>query len=185
MRTRLQRLSDAKFFSGWVTDLDDTELRVRLNVSGECEPGDQFLVEIFGNEVNASFKAGLSVSFDNQAYLTILSPIQHRAATESARLSVSDMFGNVTTDETEVDVRVVDISRQGMGIIVRIPLTKGSQIRYKVISPVGELHGQAQVRYCRLDPTGNGLYRVGLRILDLTRVEQAKWHRLVERDAVA
>ena len=183
MRTRLQRLSDAKFFSGWVTDLDDTELRVRLNVSGECEPGDQFLVEIFGNDVNCSFKAGLSVSFDNQAYLTILSPVQYRQATESARLSVSDMFGNVVTEESEIDVRVVDISRHGMGMIVRIPLPKGSQFSYKVISPVGELHGQAQVRYCRLDPSGNGLYRIGARIMDLTRVEQAKWNRLIERDA--
>jgi len=183
MRTRLQRLSDAKFFSGWVTDLDETEVRVRLNVAGECEPGDQFLVEIFGNEVNASFKAGLSVSFDNQAYLTILSPIQHRAATESARLSVSDMFGNVVNEDSEVDVRVVDISRHGMGMIVRIPLTKGSQLKYKVISPVGELHGQGQVRYCRLDPSGNGLYRVGVRILELSRVDQAKWTRLIERDA--
>ena len=33
MRARLQRLGDAKFISGWVSDLDESEVRVRLNAA--------------------------------------------------------------------------------------------------------------------------------------------------------
>ena len=113
---------------------------------------------------------------------TILSPIQHRAATECARLSVKDVFGNLVSDEALVEVRVVDVSKQGMGMLVGVPLTQGSHVTYKVVSPVGELSGQAQVRYCRLDASGNGLYRVGVRLEEQSRVEQSKWTRLIEQE---
>jgi hypothetical protein len=182
-RTRLQRLNDAKFFSGWVTDFDEVEVRIRLNVSGECEPGDRFLVEIYGTKAVASFQAEIEIAFDNQVHLAITPPVKYRSTTETARMSVSDMYGVIEYDGSEMDARVADISREGMGLVVKSLIPKDAEVTYRIASPVGEVRGLGQVRYCRMDPSGNGLYRLGLRILQLSRIEQAKWLRLVDRDA--
>src|SRR5579862_2974024 len=86
MRTRMQRLKDAKFFSGWVSTFDEQEARIRLTLFGECEPGDRFLVEVFGPETVAVFQGAVSMAFDNHVYLNVLVPVQYRRTTENARV---------------------------------------------------------------------------------------------------
>ena len=182
-RTRLQRLKDARFFSGWVNDFDDHEVRIRLSSPGQCEPGDRFLVEIYGSDTVATFQAGVTMAFDNQAYLTVFGPVQYRRSTENARLSVSGIFGTVSFEGAEVEARVADISRSGVGLIVRKALTRKATVELKLCTPAGEVTGGGEVRYCRPDPSGNGSFRAGVRLMEMGRLEKARWVRLFEREA--
>lgn len=183
MRTRLQRIKDAKFFSGWVNDFDDQEVRVRLSSPGECEPGDRFLVEIYGTETVATFQAGVTMAFDNQAYLNVFGPIQFRRATENARLCVTGMFGTIIVDGVEIEARVADISRGGVGLILRKSVARKASAQLKLCTPAGEVAGEGEVRYCRPDPSGNGSFRAGIRLSELGRLEKARWLRLFDREA--
>lgn len=183
MRSRLQRLKDAKFFSGWVNDFTDQEVRIRLTSSAECEPGDRFLVEIFGAETVASFQAVISMAFDNNVYLNVLPPVQYRRSTENARLCVSGVMGTVTHEGNEMEVRVADISRAGVGLIVRKAIPRKVTVQLKMSTPAGEVTGEGEVRYCRPDPSGNGTFRTGIRLGELGRLEKARWLRLFESEA--
>jgi hypothetical protein len=183
MRTRLQRIKDAKFFSGWVNDFDEQEVRVRLSATGECEPGDRFLVEIFGAETIAMFQATITMAFDNQAYLSVFGPVQYRRSTENARLCVTGMFGTITADNVEIEARVADISRAGVGLILRKSVTRKAVVHLKLATPAGEVTGEGEVRYCRPDPSGNGSFRAGILLSELGRLEKARWLRLFDREA--
>ena len=183
MRTRLQRIKDAKFFSGWVNDFDEQEVRVRLSSPGECEPGDRFLVEIFGTETVATFQAGVSMAFDNQAYLNVFGPIQYRRATENARLCVTGMFGTISSEGGDIEARVADISRAGVGLILRKAVPRKTVVHIKLCTPAGEVAGDGEIRYCRPDPSGNGSFRAGVRLSELGRLEKARWLRLFDREA--
>jgi hypothetical protein len=183
MRTRLQRLKDAKFFSGWVASFDEQEARIRLSTGHVCETGDRFLVEIFGPETIATFEAAATMAFDEHAFLSVIQPIRYRRATEHARVCVTGMIGVINCDGNEYEARVADISRAGVGLIVRRPLPRKSGVMLKLVTPAGEISGEGEVRYCRPDPSGDGTFRAGVRLGELSRLEKARWLRLFESDA--
>ncbi len=183
MRARLQRLKDAKFFTGWISDFDGHEVRVRLGVAGECEPGDLFMFEIYGTELDAIFQARVTMAFDNQSNMSVVGGVSYRPATENARICVSGMFGVVGTPDGDIEVRVTDISVNGLGLVIRKPLKQKMLVKLRLTTAVGEVTGEGEVRYCRLDPAGTGSYRAGLRLSELGRLEKARWLRLFDRDA--
>ena len=176
-------MKDAKFFSGWVNHFDGREVRIRLSQPGGCDPGDQFLVEIFGSDLDVIFQAAVSMAFDNQIYLNVFGQITMRHASEKARLSVNGIFGVITTEEGDVEVRAVDISVGGIGLLCKKPLKKKAVVKLKLCTPAGEIVGEGEVRYCRVDPSGNGSYRAGIMLSELGRLEKARWQRLYEREA--
>jgi hypothetical protein len=183
VRVRLQRLKDARFFSGWVSDFDERDLRIRLSSSGQSEVGDRFLVEIFGAETVAICQASVTMAFDTQANLTVLGPVQYRHSTESSRLAVTSMFGTVTTQDDEIEARIADISRTGVGLILRKSLTRKTSVKLKLCTPAGEILADGEVRYSRPDTSGNGSFRAGIRLMEMGRLEKARWIRLFEREA--
>jgi hypothetical protein len=182
-RARMQRLKDARFFSGWVKSFDEGEVRIRLSSPGDSDPGDRFLIELYGEETVAMFQAGITMSFDNQAYLTILGPVQYRRTTENARLAISGVFGTVVAEGEEIEARVADISRTGIGLVVRKSLNRKSTVQFKLSTPAGEVTGDGEVRYCRPDTSGNGSFRAGIKLTELGRLEKARWMRLFEKPA--
>jgi hypothetical protein len=183
MRTRLQRLKDAKFFTGWVTDFDEQEVKVRLGTDEACEPGDYYLLEIFGPLSDAVLQARVRMAFDNQAYFTIHGTINYRPATENARLRITGITATLTYPDFEVEGRVLDISHNGVGMVVRKALVQKSKAKIRLQTPRGEINAEGEIRYCRAESNGSGNFRVGIRLGDLARLEKARWQRLFESEA--
>jgi hypothetical protein len=185
MRTRLQRIRDAKFFTGWVTEFDEHEVKVRLSTLDTFEPGDHYLLEVFGPEVDAILQARVRMAFDNQAYFTVHGAVNYRPATENARIRVTGISGVLIFSDFEAEGKVVDISQNGIGMLVRKPLPQKSQMRIRLLTPKGEINAEGEVRYCRAETNGSGSYRIGIRLGLLGRLERARWHRLFETDVAA
>jgi hypothetical protein len=183
MRTRLQRVRDAKFFTGWITEFDEHEVKVRLGTIDTFEPGDHYLIEVFGPEVDAILQARVRMAFDNQAYFTVHGAVNYRPATENARLKVTGITGHLLFPDFDVEGKVIDISQNGIGMLVRKALPQKSHMQVRLLTPRGEINAEGEIRYCRAETNGSGTYRVGIQLGSLGRLERARWQRLFETDA--
>lgn len=179
-RTRMQRLSDAKLFSGWVVSMSPYEVVVRVNDQNFTKLDDRIFVQAFGDKVTGTF-TGRVVSTRNQtvtlAFETSLKTIK---ANEELRLKTDLMLGEIDAAGFKLEFQLVDISSSGLGVITKLPLVKGGTVRFSVMVDGSELASEAEVRYCRPIESDQGQFRVGLKIKDPDRVCQARWHRFID-----
>lgn len=184
-RARLQRISDARFFSGWVKDFGPTEVRVRAAADFDLQSGDQFMIQLAGKGATAIFRGQLGFTSGRMLNFRITTPVRVVASTEAMRIAVDGMRGTISDDEDTVEVTVVDVSDSGAGIVCKAQPERGSTVRFEFNAPAGEVSGEAEVRYCRPDPETEGQFRVGLMIKLASRLDQAKWSRMLEVDDAA
>ena len=78
---------------------------------------------------------------------------------------------------------VVDISQRGIGLVIGVPVTRGSWVSMTLKSEFGEIQCTGQVRYCKPDTEQFGSYRVGVALDALDRLAGARWRRLYDAAA--
>ncbi len=179
-RARLQRLSDAKFFAGWVRKLTEKELLVELAPDSECYVGDTFNVQAQGKDRTAVVTGMIVAMEDRQAAFEVMGRIQLINQTEMARFLVSDVTGEVFGEEGQTSVMIVDVCEGGAALTSPSSLKVGSDVELKI-----EIHETlvtlpALVRYCKADKADPSIYRVGLEMKSLNRIDHARWHTFVE-----
>lgn len=182
-RVRLQRLSDAKFFSGWVKEFTRTDLVVRMGSLAPMAGGDVFMVQVHGPTFTALFKAVLRSAAEKDLCFTIPEPVRFLKASEQVRVSVVGVSALVTASNRAFESMVVDLSTTGAGLLATRELKKGEIVRVMFTTPVGEIECGAEVRYCKPDSIDDGSFRVGLQLEQMGRIERARWNRLVDQDA--
>ncbi len=179
-RTRIQRMRDARFFSGWMKDLSNVSARVALKGCPAIEVGEKFMVECHGKEKIAMFQAELSGISGEDAVLSVIGQVTYRPTSESARVTVHSVTGTIKFDGMSTEVEVVDVSENGMGLISAQSLTRGEIVEAILCSPCGEICCAGEVRYCKPDPDQFGKFRVGLALEPLDRLAGARWKRLYD-----
>lgn len=184
-RARFQRLSDAKFFAGWVRDFSASAIIVTLSSGAPMEPGDEFVFEVHGRSSHASFPAVLSMVSADEFLFNIPQPMRLLTTTEEARVYVQDMAGVLRGDCLELDVVVIDVSRHGAGLLAPIELRAGERVTIQVDTPNGVVSCHGEVRYCRPSRKHYGHFRAGLLLDDMARIEKARWLNLVDQSQAA
>lgn len=203
-RARFQRLRDAKFFHGWITGFFGNSVEVSTSTDAPVKIGDEFRFEGYGHHISVVFNGRLeevgeldimsdgivtAIAGSNARVLeakrialklTVVSPVRFAASNESVRLKTEDRYTKVKVGIHELEAFTVDVSPNGVGIVLRHPLNPDDCVTASVETPVGVVTGMASVRYCRPDIDRDGFYRVGLMFIDLGRVERPRWERFLK-----
>jgi len=184
VRVRLQRLSDAKFFAGWVRTLSDTEIVVDFAGSDWFETGSKFFVTINGIQTAAAVQATLETQSPGFMTLKYDGSLRYLNPTEAARRQVTGLTGVIRMDDIEIEMQISDISTKGFGAVIDGSLPRGTIVEIDVDTQFGNVTGKAEVRYCRQDAKDSMKHRMGLQLVQLGRIETARWSRLTEEGSV-
>ena len=207
-RVRYQRLSDARFFSGWVQSFRGGLVVVRSRNDVALLKGDEFLFHIYGQEAIAVFVGKFTGNDDLEVMRTadfqymassqtqiitvkeldfefeVTSQVRQHASSGDFRLSVSSMTAQIRIDEENTfEVSVLDISDKGIGMLSQNNLNRGDLVTVDLFTPAGLVTAPAEVRYCRPEIGVTGFYRLGLRILELERAALQRWKQALEEAA--
>lgn len=182
-RVRMQRLSDAKLFNGWVLVFDDMHLVTKLRDPLPLSAQDMFLVEIHGMERNAQFKGILAELNDSVVTIAIPEPIRYHAARENGRFFVDELKGTVQMGTVKAPITVEDLSRGGVGARTSLQLPRGEIQKFSIESLDGDIQFEAEVRYCKPVPGAEGQFRVGLAIRSMDRLATARYMKYFQNAA--
>ncbi|HEY3780878.1 MAG TPA: PilZ domain-containing protein [Fimbriimonadaceae bacterium] len=180
-RARIQRIRDAKLFSGWVRSFSGTTVVVTLNRDENVRPGESFVFQVQGPGSVAMFTAVLELAFGTELTLKLVSEVRFTKSEGSMRLLVEGMTGQLIYDEYELEVTILDLSENGAGVVTDESLEKGTGIQLIIDSPQGRVDCAGEVIYCR--PLDDNQYRIGMSIKPQNRVDTARWQRLLFSDA--
>jgi hypothetical protein len=183
VRVRLQRLSDAKFFAGWVRTLSDTDIVIDFANQDEFEIGSKFFVTINGVHSSAVVQATLECQSSGFLTLKYDGVLRYLNTTEAVRRLVTGLSGTINIDGAEIEMNISDVSVNGFGAVVDGSLTRGSIVDLDIETPFGNVTGKAEIRYCRQDTKNSLKHRVGIQFLQLGRIETARWSRLTQDTA--
>jgi hypothetical protein len=163
-RVRLQRLSDAKFFSGWVIELTAETVLIKINGEPELKVGDRFAAEIHGATHVARGTIELTDPNASATRFQITAAMQYATVTEQARFLVDGVTCLIFVDGREIAAEVIDYSAKGLGFRSLRPLYPGTDVEMVVTSGTLSASVDGQIRHCRLDPDAPGRYRGGVLI---------------------
>jgi hypothetical protein len=179
-RARLQRISDMKFFTGWVEAINHAEVRIRLKASHVVAArGDRFSVEVSGKEQTAAFIGEVTEVVGSVIALTLPRGMVLQPKKENARVSMFGIRGRVMFEGSEYSITLVDISEDGMGLLSSANLERGTVIEFEIFTPIGSVNGAGEVRYCRADQDAPTQFRAGIHVNALDRIERARWNQLL------
>lgn len=182
-RARLQRLKDAKFFNGWVKELDLEQEQFAIQVLGAmqtCEPGELFITEIHGVDRTMIIKGKVTMASEGIVAFAFVAEPQNLPPREKARIKVEGVSATLSTNNGAIDVEIADISIEGCGILSPGQVEKGSVIELMIDSPAGPINCRGEVRYTKTDSEMPGLYRLGILLEPFGRLEQARWNKMIE-----
>lgn len=184
VRVRMQRLSDAKFFSGWVRTLSDTEIVIDFPGGDWFEAGAKFFVTINGVQTAAAVQATLESQSPGFITLRYDGALRYLNPTEAARRQVTGIIGVLKIDVAEIEIQVTDVSSRGFGGVIDGSLNRGTIVDIEIDTQFGNVSGKAEVRYCRQDSRDSMKHRMGFLFTQLGRIEAARWSRLTEEGVV-
>ncbi len=183
VRVRLQRLSDAKFFAGWVRTLSDSDIVIDFATGQEFEIGSKFFVTINGVHTSAVVQATLENQSTGFLTLKYDNSLRYLNTTEAVRRLVTGLSGTVIIDSAEIEMSISDVSVNGFGAVIDGTMNRGSIIELDIDTPFGNVTGKAEIRYCRKDSKDSLKHRIGVQFVQLGRIETARWNRLTEDSA--
>lgn len=181
---------------------------VRSSTEVVITPGQEFLFQIFGATSMALFTARLSnidamdlvknaefvfVEGSNAQVMSvsemdfdfeITSQIRYSAATESVRRLVSTTSATIEIeDEEPLEVMISDVSQNGVGFVSHSKFEKGTVCKLDIFSEHGVITATGSIRYSRTDGKNLHAYRTGVVFNTMSRIDEAKWRRLLPRAA--
>jgi hypothetical protein len=149
-----------------------------LNDPTSVEVGDILVAEVSGRENLALLDASVKTIIDDEIVLDFRRPPRYEVAREKFRTLVQNVRGSVNYEGENVDLEVLDISEQGLGLLSFAPVQTGSRVKLSLETPYGPVKVSGLVRYCRSDPKRIGLYRAGLYLDEMGRLDRARWNKL-------
>lgn len=178
-RVRLQRLSDAKFFSGWVRKFTHEEVVVRMNKPLPMAVGDVFMVQVHGFAASALFQAVLLREAEGDFQFAIPESARIVAPNEQARVVTAGVTAMVMSGRRNVEADVVDVGARGVGLVTTCDFVKGERVFATFKTPVGPIESMGTVSYARLEAPEGTTYRIGIELDELDRIGNARWQRLL------
>lgn len=197
-RTTFQRTSDAKFFHGWIRQIQPECLTAVMVGDQPFAPGDQFRFRIFSDlqdayldaefcreqaaiSPNPNYPMPYAVLAKTREYVFIIrSEIRLEPSKEQARLYPSGIVASVVDADGQqgAGLLVVNISKQGLCVSGRTEHPKHTRLKIE-LNVLGEpIVATVEVRYCVKDRSFPGQHRIGLQIVEMDRVSGGRWRQL-------
>jgi hypothetical protein len=180
-RFRLQRLRDAKLFSGWISEIDASNAALKLNGRPALDAGDKFFIQAFGEGQSITCQVEYLAGKPDRAIFKLHPPVKILQSTEDMRILVDGMKCNLKLGWFDAPGTLLDLSATGLGLQTSVPVERGETAEFSIIASVGEIIGSGEVRYCKAMDGVAGSYRVGLELAEFDRVNLAKWRRLLSQ----
>ena len=184
-RLRLQRARDAKIMNGSLVSWKGQCVIVRLIDNHEISAGDSFIAEVHGPSSKIIFSAHFLNKIGDQVELGINGDIRQYAASELARIKLPGVPALVKWDGHESEVQIMDISKEGVGLLGFDPIDRNAMVEITIGSGSDAFDYKAQVRYCRDSPDFVGRVQVGLRLDLSSRLAAGKWTQQFEQSLKA
>lgn len=181
-RARMQRVSDAKFFNGWVGGFLGSHLSMKMSPHSPLEIGDRVFVTICSATCSATFQAIAVAHSSLETTLQLETQPNYGPALEDVRYCCDATGGALIVGARRHTLQIGDISEKGLGGYVDAEVPRGTQVGFEIEGIYGKVGGLAEVRYCRAAP-GETNYRIGLLITQVGRIDQARWTRMLGAQA--
>ncbi len=176
----MQRLTDARFFRGWVDRSDEDLIVMASEPDLPVDKGDEFQVEIAAQERRVAFRGKLTDRGFGEYHVRLLGDIQLFPTDEEVRIAVQTPTKCCLIGDGEIEGEILDISEAGMGIFIQQPVDRESKYFFQVESVVGRIAGEAEARYCRRLMTPPNTFRAGFRVTIPDRISRGRWAHLCD-----
>ncbi len=184
MRIRLQRGSSGEWLAGWVTHLSRDEARVHLWNFLVMKADEPVVGECYGQGTVARFNGRIIAQAGQDLAIAVHGSISYAPSEETPRIQASGLMGTLRSRMGDAMMQVLDVSPLSLGTMVDMPLDPGDQLAMSLSTEMGPIDAKVTVANCRPDGTSEG-FRVGLHIVDMARLDRARWGRLVIERAEA
>ncbi|RYG68079.1 hypothetical protein EON77_15860 [bacterium] len=179
----MQRLSDAKFFNGWVGGFLGAHLSMKMGPQAELHAGDRVFVTICSAQCSATFQAVAISSTLLETTLQLETMPKYGPVTEDVRYACDATGGAILHGSRRYAFEIGDISEKGLGGNIEAEIPRGTTVGFEIEGLYGKVGGKAEVRYCRAAPQAGDGYRIGLLITEVGRIDQARWSRMLGSQA--
>jgi hypothetical protein len=181
-RCRLQRLSDMKFFAGWIQSTSDRTYRVELTDAKDLAPGQLVHCEATTDGCTVLIPSVVVGVMDKALHLATAGEVRSHATGQEPRYAMRDLKLRLFDEDTEFDAQILDISANGIGFKCAEPLRRFARLKVCLGTLESAVESSGNVMYCRADQA-TGDYRVGLRIEFPDRLTRARWQQMLPNSA--
>ncbi len=192
-RTTFQRVSDAKFFNGWVKHITPDVIVAHTCTNAVLEPGDKFSFQVYGNKKDAFFHATLTAihgaeqgpfygsnATTVELGCNITTEMHFKEAQGQPRFCVDGMSADVVLDENSstINAPVIDIGPGGFAAVTGRHFKKGDLVNVSLYANGQLVQCFAEVRNCIVNGLAPDYQRTGMQIKRMDRVDALRWKQL-------
>lgn len=206
-RVRLQCLADARIFNGWLISASADGCVVEIEGERSPEPESTLNIQVvndgyvlIGKAVAKSSKSDERVyklpnkQKSNTAYRMQKCIVELQTDWEFKRIASSEecrmlceplTVGLASSGDDYTDTIAIDLSANGIGVLTVMPWGRGHKIEFTVPTLEGDILGSGEIRYSRRLQSAPPVYRVGVQVESIDRLDAEKWTRLTSRQRKA
>jgi hypothetical protein len=185
VRIRIHRRASDKWLAGWVTHLARDEARVRLWSHVPFEENELVNGECYGQGTVARFTGRVFAQSNLDVAINLHGSISYAPSEETPRICATGLAGKLAGLEKTVNVQVLDVSPDSLGILADGAFDAGDELTLALPTEMGPVGARVSVANCREDPDCPEHFRMGLHLVELARLDRARWGRLVAERAEA
>lgn len=185
VRARLNRTASDTWLSGWVTHLAREEARLRLWGFVPLTTHERIVCECYGQGTVAKFNGVVIGQVGQDVAIDLIGSIFYTPSNETPRIYAPGLEGTLTAETVRSRMMLMDLSAKSLGVLADAEFRVGQQMSMELPNPGGPIMAKVSVANCRADVDDATHFRVGLHIVDMSRLDLARWSRLVADSAEA
>lgn len=181
-RVSMQSLSNAAIFHGVCEEALDREIHVEITAHRTPTQGEFIYVE---GEIGAETHNFIGLVVDQQLKslrVALTSGVTVRANQSTGRILLREVVGKITTEYGQQAIEVCDGSETGLGFGYYDQIDRGTTIQISLDTSCGVVDFLGKVMNCRCVRHDQTAYRVGVQILGMDRISQARWKRVLQME---
>jgi hypothetical protein len=163
--------------TGWVDKKSDGALILDLDNHPEIDELTVFSVSLESSKIQLRFSTDYVGRLGDHYVFTVPAGLEIGRPSTEARKRGAVGRALIYTQDHDILVEVLDVSKSGFGIRTSEPVEAGEAYDCSILGSRGVIRVRAEVIHSQED--GEGTYRVGLKIRDLSRQDIYRWEELV------
>lgn len=194
-------MTDGVIITGWVENVFGNQIEVKTSDDVFVQIGEMFRFELHGPKISAVFEAsvagveqydsgssGVSYAISGSSAkvieadwvvlrFTIQGQFRFANAIKAFRVQVKGISVDFKLNGTVVKGDLQDVGEFGFSALIRQEIMPGTKLVADIATTLGNVTASAAVRYC--GPAKDGLYRVGVELQEMGRLDRPRWKRYI------
>ena len=179
VRARLNPIGEERWLAGWVTHLAREESRIRLWNFVPLEIGSRVACECYGQGTVARFFGTVLAQAGQDVAIDLAGSISYAPSDETPRIYASGLGGELVGSDGPSAMTVLDLSPLSLGVLTDREFAAQEHLAMDLPTEMGPVAATVAVANCRPDAESPGYFRLGLNIVEMARLDRARWGRLV------